>query len=139
MWGFICSTPGAYGLVTLYRRRFSVEKFGRLSFTLHGLVIGLLWAAHPLQTEPVSYVTQRTELMMAFFLLATLLLSRLSRDSNRPTTDKFCMIGAVDCVADWEGPARKSWSSLRLLVRAWRCGLFTIDMDVLWRRRIPIL
>ena len=35
------------------------------------LAITLLWALHPLQTEAVIYATQRTELMMAFFYLAT--------------------------------------------------------------------
>jgi tetratricopeptide (TPR) repeat protein len=32
----------------------------------------LLWMVHPLTTEAVNYVSQRTELMMALFLLATL-------------------------------------------------------------------
>ena len=35
------------------------------------MAVALLWALHPLQTEAVIYVTQRTELMMAFFYLAT--------------------------------------------------------------------
>ena len=33
--------------------------------------IALLWMVHPLVTEPVDYVSQRTELMMATFFLAT--------------------------------------------------------------------
>src|SRR3954468_14440369 len=36
------------------------------------LVVALLWSVHPLNTEAVVYITQRTELMMAFFYLATL-------------------------------------------------------------------
>lgn len=36
------------------------------------LVVALLWALHPIQTEAVIYATQRTELMFAFFYLATL-------------------------------------------------------------------
>ncbi|MFO0788759.1 MAG: tetratricopeptide repeat protein [Pirellulales bacterium] len=36
------------------------------------LITALLWALHPLQTETVTYVTQRTELMVIFFYLATL-------------------------------------------------------------------
>lgn len=32
----------------------------------------LLWALHPLHTEAIIYTTQRTELMMAFFYLATI-------------------------------------------------------------------
>src|SRR5215212_5081292 len=31
-----------------------------------------IWMVHPLVTEPVNYITQRTELMMAMFYLATL-------------------------------------------------------------------
>jgi protein O-mannosyl-transferase len=41
---------------------------GWLSF-----VAALLWAVHPLATETVNYVTQRTELVMACFYLLTLL------------------------------------------------------------------
>ena len=36
------------------------------------LGVALLWALHPLQTEAVVYVTQRSELMMALCYLATL-------------------------------------------------------------------
>ena len=36
------------------------------------LAVSLIWAVHPLQTEAVIYATQRTELLMAFFYLATL-------------------------------------------------------------------
>ena len=36
------------------------------------LLVALIWAVHPLQTEAVQYVTQRTELMVSFFYLATL-------------------------------------------------------------------
>jgi Flp pilus assembly protein TadD len=36
------------------------------------LAVAVLWAVHPLQTESVIYATQRTELMFAFFYLATL-------------------------------------------------------------------
>jgi tetratricopeptide (TPR) repeat protein len=33
--------------------------------------VALLWSLHPLNTEAVEYITQRTELMMALFYLAT--------------------------------------------------------------------
>jgi Flp pilus assembly protein TadD len=36
------------------------------------LAVATIWALHPLQTETVIYATQRTELMMALFYLATL-------------------------------------------------------------------
>ena len=46
-------------------------RFERASQPL-GLAVALLWALHPLQTETVVYVTQRTELMVGFFYLATI-------------------------------------------------------------------
>jgi protein O-mannosyl-transferase len=46
-------------------------RFGRSAEWL-ALAVAGLWSLHPLQTEAVVYVTQRTELMMAFFYLATL-------------------------------------------------------------------
>ncbi|PYR76575.1 MAG: hypothetical protein DMF87_17920 [Acidobacteria bacterium] len=33
--------------------------------------VALIWMVHPLATEPIDYVSQRTELMMASFFLAT--------------------------------------------------------------------
>lgn len=36
------------------------------------LSVALLWSLHPLQTEAVIYITQRTELMMTLFYLTTL-------------------------------------------------------------------
>jgi tetratricopeptide (TPR) repeat protein len=37
-----------------------------------GLAAGLLWVVHPLATASVSYVSQRTEVLMGFFYLLTL-------------------------------------------------------------------
>jgi protein O-mannosyl-transferase len=34
-------------------------------------LVALLWAVHPLQTETIIYITQRTELRVGFFYLAT--------------------------------------------------------------------
>jgi protein O-mannosyl-transferase len=41
--------------------------------------IALLWMVHPLNSETVDYLTQRTESLMAFFLLLTLYLSMRDR------------------------------------------------------------
>ncbi len=46
-------------------------------------LIVLLWAVHPLHTETVNYVTQRTELLMAFFFLSTMLSARIAWDATR--------------------------------------------------------
>lgn len=48
------------------------------------LMIAMLWALHPMQTETVTYVTQRTELMMALFFLLTLYTARRAWDTTNP-------------------------------------------------------
>jgi tetratricopeptide (TPR) repeat protein len=47
------------------------DRFGRIALPL-GFAAALIWTLHPLNTEAVNYLTQRTELMMAFFYLLTL-------------------------------------------------------------------
>ena len=47
--------------------------------------VALLWTLHPIQTELVEYVTQRTELLVAFFYLLTMVaaLARFEAASRR--------------------------------------------------------
>jgi len=67
-------------------RTFQVRDATHLAFA-----IALIWMVHPLVTEPVDYVSQRTELMMAAFFLATLNFGgsafawRRSERGTRPT------------------------------------------------------
>jgi len=46
-------------------------RFDRVAFPL-AFLVALLWALHPLQTEAVQYVSQRTELMMGWCYLAVM-------------------------------------------------------------------
>ncbi len=62
-------------LMAIVRRTLCLDYFeGRIANAAGPLALAaaLLWALHPLQTETVIYVTQRTELMVGFFYLATL-------------------------------------------------------------------
>jgi protein O-mannosyl-transferase len=62
-------------LFAFVRRTLRLPYFGgRFDAAAGGLacVTALLWSLHPLHTEAVIYATQRTELMMALFYLATL-------------------------------------------------------------------
>jgi hypothetical protein len=63
------------------------------------LAITALWALHPMQTETVSYITQRTELLMAMFLLATLYASRRAWDSPTRIARIAWQIASVVCCA----------------------------------------
>ena len=47
------------------------EQFGGAASGL-ALAVALIWAVHPLLTESVTYLTQRTELLMGLFFLLTL-------------------------------------------------------------------
>jgi Flp pilus assembly protein TadD len=77
------------------------------------LFVALLWALHPLQTESVIYVTQRTELMMAFFYLATLYCSLRYWEAGLPTevNAKSHPLRA----AESRSPQRAVWLSLATL------------------------
>ena len=61
-----------------------------------GFAAALLWTLHPLNTEAVNYLTQRTELMMAFFYLLTLYAS-IRAVMSRPRT--WHSIAVVSCFA----------------------------------------
>jgi Tfp pilus assembly protein PilF len=68
----VCS---ALLLGAIVRRTLSLPYFASRYDAAAGwlaLAASLVWALHPLQTEAVVYVTQRTELMVGFFYLATL-------------------------------------------------------------------
>jgi len=62
-------------LWALVRRTLTLDFFaGRFSAVAAPLafLVALVWTLHPLQTEAVQYVTQRTELMMGFCYLSVL-------------------------------------------------------------------
>jgi len=48
------------------------------------LAVALIWVVHPLQTESVTYITQRTELLMGLFFLLTLYCVIRGADSSHP-------------------------------------------------------
>jgi protein O-mannosyl-transferase len=58
--------------------------------------ITLLWAAHPLASEAVAYITQRTELFVAFFLLATLYANARAARSDFP--ELWLAVAVAACV-----------------------------------------
>ena len=64
------------------------------------LAVALLFALHPLGTEAVEYVTQRTELLMAFCYLATLYASlRYWQAGLRRARTAWLVIASLACLA----------------------------------------
>ena len=90
-----------FGIV---RRTLQLPSLRGLTFRLEsqatglnvGLATALLWTLHPLNTEAVNYLTQRTELMMAFFYLLTLYASIRMAGSRRRT---WSAVAVVACFA----------------------------------------
>jgi tetratricopeptide (TPR) repeat protein len=64
---------------------------------LLAFAVALVWAVHPLDTETVIYVTQRTELMMAFFYLATTYSSIRYWSAARPAARAGWLVLAAAC------------------------------------------
>ncbi len=59
------------------------QRFGRAARPI-ALACALLWAVHPINSECINYVSQRTELLMGLFYLLTLYCAIRSRDARRP-------------------------------------------------------
>jgi len=73
------------------------EGLGRDSLPL-ALVMALLWTLHPLQTEAVTYIIQRTESLMGLFFLLTLYCFIRTVEAPRPMrwqvlTVLACLLG----------------------------------------------
>jgi protein O-mannosyl-transferase len=64
------------------------------------LLVAILWAVHPLQTEAVEYVSQRTELLMGLFYLATLAASlQYILATSRAAGAVWCVLATMACLA----------------------------------------
>jgi protein O-mannosyl-transferase len=124
-----------FGIVrrTLHGARLR-ERYGGQSGWL-ALAVALTWTVHPLQTESVTYIIQRTELLMGLFLLSTLYCVLRGAGSVRPrawyaAAVVSCALGmgskevmAVSpllvCLYDWtflSGSFRRAWAAARRFI-----------------------
>lgn len=126
-------------LMAVVRRTLQLPYFGGRFADVAGwlaFAVALLWAVHPLLTDAVVYITQRTELMMAWFYLATLycslrywstfpLLYRegLGKGSGVPSSSM-----AEDSTGQAIGTRRTLW--LILAVLACLCGMLSKEVMV---------
>ena len=83
-------------LFGIVRRTLAAER-GWLQSTAQPIAcaIALVWAIHPLNTEAIDYVTQRTELTMAAFLLLTLYAAIRALGESRRAT--WTMVAVAAC------------------------------------------
>ena len=74
-------------------------RFTRVSRPL-AFLTALLWAIHPLNTETVVYITQRTELMVGLFYLLTLYASlRYWKSATSKERTVWALLAALACCA----------------------------------------
>jgi tetratricopeptide (TPR) repeat protein len=69
------------------------ERFGALALPL-ALAVAIIWTVHPLQTEAVTYITQRYESLMGLFYLLTLYCFVRSMESAAPAKWQVLSVGA---------------------------------------------
>ena len=92
VWGFhavnlaihVAAACALFGVVrrTLARGRLQ-SRYGAAAWGL-ALAVALIWLAHPLQTQSVTYIYQRVESLMGLFYLLTLYAFVRAQDSPRP-------------------------------------------------------
>ena len=127
----ILAALALFGIVrrTLLLPRFR-DRFGRAAAAL-ALAAALLWAVHPLQTESVTYITQRYESMMGlFYLVAVYGLIRCG-DSTHPYA-----WGAVTVAATLLALGSKEVAiSLPIVILLYDRVLLAGAFSETWRRR----
>ncbi len=97
-----------YGLVRRSLLHLADDSLYRRHAAGLALTVALLWTAHPLQTQSVTYIVQRMESLMGLFFLLTL----------------YCLLRAAD--AQVSG-ARRGWYSLAVFC----CGLGMASKEVM--------
>jgi protein O-mannosyl-transferase len=95
------------------------------------LASALVWMVHPLHTESVDYVTQRTELMMGLFYLLTLYCA--IRAAGSTTRDKWYGAAIVSCLLGMG--CKESMVTAPVVVVVYDRIFFFDSMREAWRSR----
>ncbi len=110
------------------------DQFGGAAVGL-AAAIALLWEIHPLQTESVTYIVQRTELLMGLFLLLTLYCTLRGACSVRPGA---WYLAAVAACAFGMG-SKEVMVSAPLLVLLYDRVFLASSFRELWQRRAGLV
>ncbi len=106
------------------------DRFGGAAVWL-AAVITLIWEVHPLQTESVTYIVPRTELLMGLFLLLTLYCTlRCSQSSN---TGAWSVAAIVSCAVGMG--SKEVMVAAPLIVLLYDRVFLASSFRELWRRR----
>ncbi len=102
----------------------------------------LIFLSHPLQTEAVTYIYQRSTSLAAFFYLFSLCLylkSRLLQTNNRPVS-KWLILYIFSWIAGIAGMfTKENTATLPLMIILCEFCFFRTDKVVKWKYAIPFL
>jgi tetratricopeptide (TPR) repeat protein len=113
------------------------DRFGTRSTDL-AFAASIIWLVHPLVTDAVDYVTQRTELMLGFFYLLTLYASIRGHEqsavgSQQPARGRWLIVAVVSCVLGMASKESMVTAPLMIVVYD-RIFIFNTWKET-WRRR----
>lgn len=123
-----------YGIVrrTLAGEAFAGRFLGAARPT--AFAVALVWLVHPLCTEAVNYVVQRTETLMALFYLLTLYAAIRALDSRVPR--RFWVVAAASCAAGMA--CKETMVTCPLLVPLYDAVYGGRSARSLWREHWPL-
>lgn len=125
---------------SIVRCTLQLEYFGGRFTTAAGpiaLAVALLWALHPLQTESVVYVTQRTELMVGLAYLATLYSAlRYWTASSRGQRTTWLVLATLACSAGMASKEVMVTSPVVVLLYDWT--FLSGSLRKLWQKSWPL-
>lgn len=120
-----------FDLVRLTLKRAGFEDRYQVPAASFSLVLALVWVAHPLQTQAVTYIVQRMESLASLFYLACLWSLARGSGSDRPWP--WMVASAAAC---WLGMATKEIvATLPLVALLYDRIFLAASWQELWRRR----
>jgi tetratricopeptide (TPR) repeat protein len=124
-------------LLGIVRRTFEAgklrDRFGSVAIWL-AAAIALIWEVHPLQTESVTYIGQRTESLMGLFLLLTLYCTLRSSQSSHPRV--WCLAAVVSCALGMG--SKEVMVGAPLIVLLYDRVFLASSFRELWQRRMGL-
>ena len=107
---------------------------GSLAAGVPALMGALVWVVHPLNSDTVNYLTQRTESMMALFCLLALYAAIRGLDGKRLNRWELAAVVAAFCGV----ASKESALVIPFIVAAWDRTFAFPSWSAAWARRCPL-
>ncbi len=126
-----------FGLVRRTLRRPILKESFRIAATPLALAVSALWTFHPVQTESVTYISQRAESLMGlFYLLTVYCFVRGEETGNRNARWMWLSLSVLACLAG--AATKEAMMTAPLIVFLYDRTFTSGSFAVAWRRNWPI-